>query len=129
MNRSVNEQAIVTSQTPLRLGDCSEPEPDLLVLKPRADFYRNAHPTPSDVLLLIEIADTSLAYDRGIKLPLYAKHGVPEVWIVDLTNNLLRFYRQPQGDTYADITATETPEATPMTLLPGVMVDLKGLLA
>ena len=81
------------------------------------------------MLLLIEIADSTLAYDRGIKLPLYAKYGVPEVWIVDLANNLVRFYRQPQADTYGDITATETPGPTPIALLTGVMVDLKGVLA
>ncbi len=129
LNRAVGEAAVVTCQTPLRLSDRSEPEPDLLVLRPRADFYTQAHPTPADVLLLIEVSDTTLAYDRSIKLPLYAKYGVAEVWIVDLTNNLVRFFRQPQADTYADITATETPGAVPVALLPGVHVELKDVLS
>lgn len=129
LNQAAGTQAIVTGQTPLRLGDYSEPEPDLMVLKPRSDFYKRSHPTSADVLLLIEVADTTLAYDRGIKLPLYARHGIAEVWIVDLANGLLRFFRQPQGDTYADITATETPGLTPVALLPGVNVNLHGVLA
>lgn len=99
------------------------------MLKPRADFYTQAHPTAADVFVLIEVSDTTLAYDRGIKLPLYAQYGVPEVWIVDLTNNLVRFYRQPQADRYGDITATETPGITPMAFLSEVVVDLKGVLA
>jgi Uma2 family endonuclease len=64
------------------------------------------------VLLLIEVADSSLEYDRQVKVPLYARHGVAEAWIVDLENRQIRFFRRPAGDAYADITATETPGAT-----------------
>lgn len=123
-----DDVAIVTCQTPLRLLDHSEPEPDLMLLKPRADRYRDATPTPADVALLIEIAETTLRYDRDVKIPLYARHGVPEVWIIDLVNNLVRFYRRPTGDNYADITATETPGATPVAALPGLAIDLRAIL-
>jgi Uma2 family endonuclease len=121
-------RAIATCQTPLRLSERSEPEPDLMLLRPRADRYCNALPTPSDVRLLIEVSETSLAYDRGIKLPLYARHGIGEVWIVDLENDLVRFFRRPIGDSYADITATETPGPTPLVALPELRLDLTGLL-
>lgn len=122
-----DDVAIATCQTPLRLSEWSEPGPDFMLLKPRADRYRDAMPTPADVLLLIEVADTSLAYDRGVKVPLYAQHGVVEVWIIDLENNLVRFFRQPAGGTYADITATETPGLTPLVTLPKVKLDLREI--
>lgn len=126
---AVGTTVIVSAQNPLRLGDLSEPEPDLMLLEPRADFYAAAHPTAADVLLLIEVADTSARYDREIKLPLYARHGVREVWIVDLEARLVRFFRAPAGDAYTDITASETPGATPIGALPGVAIDLAGVLA
>ncbi len=126
---TVKERAIVSCQLPLRLGDRSEPEPDLMLLRPTPNEYAQAHPTAADVLLLIEVSESTLAFDRGVKLPLYAQHGVPEVWIVDLDNRLVRFFRRPAGASYADITATETPGATPIALLPGVSIDLAGILS
>jgi Uma2 family endonuclease len=128
LQRAVGDRAIVRSQNPLRLGDRSEPEPDLLLLLPRADFYASAHPAAGDVLLLIEVADSSVRYDREVKLPLYARHGIAEVWLVDLEAGMLRFFRGPQGERYTDITGTETPGSTPVAALPGVVVDLAGLL-
>jgi Uma2 family endonuclease len=128
LSAATQGKAIVAVQDPLRLSDDSEPEPDLMLLRPRADFYASAHPGPSDVLLLIEVADSSLEYDRSIKLPLYAHHGVAEVWLVDLDNNVVRFFRGNDGSGYTDITATETPRATPVAALPGITIDLAGVL-
>jgi Uma2 family endonuclease len=126
---TVQGRAIVAVQDPLRLSDASEPEPDLMLLRPRADFYAQAHPGPADVLLLIEVSDSTVAYDRGVKLDLYAKHGVTEVWIIDLDNNVVRFFRSGDGTSYTDITASETPRATPVAALPGLTIDLSGLLS
>jgi Uma2 family endonuclease len=128
LTSAVGTRAILQVQDPLRLGDFSEPEPDLALLKPRDDFYASATPTAADALLVIEVAQTSAAYDRQVKLPLYAAHGVPEVWIVDLDASLVHFYRQPHGDRYLQLTSTETPGPTPVLLLPGVMIDLTGVL-
>lgn len=75
---------VVHIQNPVRISDRSEPEPDVMLLRPRADFYAGKRPAPEDVLLLIEVPDTMLQYDREVKLPLYTRSGVPEVWIVDL---------------------------------------------
>jgi Uma2 family endonuclease len=122
-------QARVTCQLPLRLSDCNEPEPDVMLLRPRDDGYARAHPGPADVLLLIEVADTSARYDREIKLPLYARHGVAEVWIIDLEAGLLRQYRQPADDSYASVESTASPATQSLPGLPGVAVDLSGLLA
>lgn len=128
LSAAAGSRGIVSVQNPLRLSDLSEPEPDLMLLKPRDDFYADAHPTAADVLLLIEVADTSARYDREIKLPLYARHGVHEVWIVDLETRLLRMYREPAGDAYAQATATASPGVTPIAALPGIGIDLTQIL-
>jgi Uma2 family endonuclease len=128
LTSAVGGRAILQVQDPLRLGDFSEPEPDLALLKPRDDFYTGSTPTAADALLVIEVSQTSAAYDRDIKLPLYATHGVPEVWIVDLDAGLVRLYRRPEGARYADVTSTPAPGATPLHMLDGVSIDLTGVL-
>jgi Uma2 family endonuclease len=125
---AVGARAIVSVQNPIRLGDRSEPQPDLALLRPREDFYADAPPTAADTLLVVEVSQATAAYDRQVKVPLYAQHGVPEVWIVDLDFSLVRFYRTPQADRYVDISATETPGPTSVVMLPGVTIDLSGLL-
>jgi Uma2 family endonuclease len=95
--------AIVSVQDPVWLNDHTEPLPDLALLRPRPDYYRNGHPTPGDVLLIIEVADSSLSYDRDVKLPRYALAGIPEVWLVDLAGRRLLRHCQPAGRTYADV--------------------------
>jgi Uma2 family endonuclease len=125
---AVRGQALVWCQLPLHLGDYSEPEPDLMLLQPRADYYADAHPTAADVLLLIEVSDTTARYDRGIKLNLYARHGVCEVWIVDLDNGLMRTYRNPRGDTYTEVQETAQPGWLLPQALPGVRIDASKLL-
>ena len=107
-------RAIVCVQDPLRLAPHSEPEPDLMLLKPRVDFYSEAHPAAEDVLLLIEVCDTTVRYDREVKLPLYARHGVAEVWLVDLETRTVEICRMPQkepGDYAERETVTDGPRA------------------
>lgn len=111
-------QAFIFCQSPLSLPD-SEPEPDLMVAKP-AD-YRHRLPEPADVLLLVEVADSSIRYDRSRKLPLYARHGIPEVWLIDLNARVVEVYREPAGDSYQVVTTPNalTPLAFPeLTLAP-----------
>jgi Uma2 family endonuclease len=98
LSRAIGDAAIVAAQNPIVLGEHSEPQPDIVLLKPRDDFYRRSHPGPDDVLLLIEVADTSAPYDRLVKVPLYARHGIREVWILDLPQKRLEVYRQPRRD-------------------------------
>src|SRR5579862_9904434 len=81
---AVEDRAVVAVQNPVQLDDLSEPRPDFALLKPRDDYYRRSTPRPDDVLLLIEVADSSLAYDRNVKRSLYAWHGIPEFWIVNI---------------------------------------------
>ena len=115
-------------QGSLRLDRHNEPQPDLMLLRPRADFYRTSHPTAADVLLLVEVADSSLAYDRGPKLALYARHGVPEVWIVDLVGRAVEMCRGPGPEGYAERRRVTEGMATP-TLVPGLDIDVAALLA
>jgi Uma2 family endonuclease len=94
------DRAIVRVQNPVRLSTESEPEPDLAILRPRADYYARAHPGPADVLLVIEVADSSLDYDRGRKAEAYARSGIPELWIVDLASEVVFVCRDPRAGSY-----------------------------
>jgi Uma2 family endonuclease len=95
--QAFGQLAVVSNQTPLRLSKYTEPVPDVIVLKPVPDFYASRECRPDDVLFLVEVSDTTLRYDRNIKLPRYAAAGVVEVWIEDLANNLLLVFRNPAG--------------------------------
>ncbi|XSG84354.1 MAG: Uma2 family endonuclease, partial [Methylohalobius sp. ZOD2] len=95
-------RAVVSVQNPLRLSEQSEPQPDLALLKPRADDYQGAAATATDVLLVVEVADTSRDYDRTVKIPLYAQHDIPEAWLIDLPGKVVEVYRDPSPDGYRD---------------------------
>ena len=97
----VEDNAIVWVQNPVRLSDFNEPVPDLALLKPRTDYYAARHPMPEDVLLLIEVADTSLLKDRNVKIPLYARSGVSEVWLVNLPNEVIEGYSEILNGQYS----------------------------
>lgn len=101
--RAASDRSIVRVQSSIRLGD-SEPEPDVTLLKRKDDFYASALPEPADVLLLVEVADTSAGLDRRYKMPLYAKRGIREAWLVDLEAEAVEVYRQPLPDGYAQAT-------------------------
>ena len=92
--------AIVKVQDPVQLGNFSEPQPDLMILRPEPHFYRKRHPTSVDVLLLIEVAESTLNYDRRTKMPLYARYGIVEAWIVNLEQNCIEVYLKPQAAGY-----------------------------
>ncbi len=96
----VAEDATISVQNPVRLGDDSEPEPDLALLRFREDGYASELPTSDDVLLLVEVAETSARYDREVKIPLYARHGVPIVWLVDLEQDVVEVYEEPIDGEY-----------------------------
>lgn len=95
---AIGETALVGSQNPLQIDEHSQTQPDVLVLRLRPDFYRQNHPRPTDVLLLIEVADSSIRFDRDIKAPLYARHGIPEMWLVDLQQRCVEVYRDPDPE-------------------------------
>jgi len=122
--RAVGEDAIVRVQGSVRLGEWSEPQPDLVVLRPSPDFYRARFATGADSFLVIEVSDTTLRYDRDEKVPLYARHGVPEVWVVDVQRTALLVYGDPNDGAYDRHIELERPASVPLTGLPGLVLDL-----
>ena len=98
--KTIGEKAFIWVQTTVVLDKFLVPEPDIALLKPRDDSYATKHPGASDILLIVEVADSSLEYDTTVKLGLYAIVGIPEYWIVDLRNDRLLVYAQPEGDAY-----------------------------
>lgn len=124
---AVGDAAILRPQLPLRLDSYSEPEPDLLLARPRPDEYRKSHPTAPDVLLLIEISDTTWRFDRETKTQLYARHGIPEVWLVGLKQRELYRFRTPQNGEYTELHVIDAPMTMPIVALPDARVDLAQL--
>jgi Uma2 family endonuclease len=118
---------MVSVQGPVQLDDFTEPEPDFALLKPRQDSYQDAHAQPADVLLLIEVADTSLNYDRAVKRALYARHVIPELWIVDLNAGEVEICRQPDASGYAAVTRVARDGLLEPEMLPGVHIQAATL--
>lgn len=100
LERRFGDTVQVSSQNPVRIDEYNNPEPDIALLKPREDFYAEGHPQPQDVLLLIEVADSSLEYDREIKKMLYARAEIVEFWLANLCDNTLEVYVQPKNGNY-----------------------------
>jgi Uma2 family endonuclease len=122
----INGRAVVGVQDPVVLDDWSEPQPDVWLAKYRADFYAG-HPTPADLLLVVEVADTSLGKDRRIKIPMYAAAGVPEVWLADLIANLLHVFRDPHAGEYRDIREWNRGETTAPLAFPELLLRVDEL--
>ncbi len=125
---SLGTTAIVWVQNPIRLDDRSEPQPDVAVLRARPDFYEHAHPGPQDVLLLIEVADISTEIDRGVKLPLFAKAGIGEVWLVDLVGGVVQVCRQPTPQGYQMIRQLQGAEQLSAEALPKLVMSVSEIL-
>jgi len=119
---------ITAAQNPVRLDDHSEPQPDLVLLKPSPDFYRKRHPQPEDVFLLVEVSDTTLLTDREEKLPAYGRAGVPEVWIVNLADLTVEVYREPHFTGYGSKTILRAGDKACPAAFPDVAVDVAELL-
>jgi Uma2 family endonuclease len=125
--QQVGAVGIVSIQNPIRLNDYSEPQPDIAILSPRDDFYTTALATPDDVLLLIEIADSSLAYDREEKLPRYARAHISEVWIIDANRASIEQYTQPIQDEYTQVRKVLYGNHITSAQLPQIIIDTKQL--
>ncbi|MCL5960621.1 MAG: Uma2 family endonuclease [Chloroflexi bacterium] len=100
MVREFGSYAMVSPQNPVYLSEYTEPQPDLALLRRRPDFYTSSHPQPADVYLLVEVADSSADLDRRVKVPIYGRSGIPEVWLVDLEEETVTVYRDPIADGY-----------------------------
>ncbi|MBS0420384.1 MAG: Uma2 family endonuclease [Proteobacteria bacterium] len=121
-------RAVINIQRVFRLSNITEAQPDVIVLKPGRDYHSTKFPTGSDTLLVVEVSDTSFSYDHDIKVPLYAAHDVPEVWIVDLESRCLRLFRGLVDGKYTDVQVVEDPALTPLAGFPDTHINLSGLL-
>jgi Uma2 family endonuclease len=132
LGHRVRGRAIACVQNPIRLDSHSEPQPDFALLRYRPDYYKNALPTPGDVLLLVEIADSSLRYDREIKRkrPLHARHGIPEFWLINVTAGLIEIHREPDAakGLYWNVTTASEGLLAPASF-PEVTLDVRELLS
>lgn len=128
LTAAVGDRVMVRTQWPVRLGSDSEVQPDISVVRAREDYYRTGHPSAADVLLLVEVSDSTLRFDREVKVSLYARCGVPELWVVDLQNEKIHFHRTPAGGKYATLSSAEAPGETAIRSLPGISVNLSKLI-
>ena len=122
--RRDDDSFLIRVQLPLRLGEMSELEPDVAIVRARPDFYSARHPSADDVLLVVEVAESSLAYDRGMKIPLYARSGVPEVWLVDMRDIAVTVHRSPTAAGYEQIEQKGAADAVGPTTLPQVQLQV-----
>lgn len=121
-------RGIVGVKDPVRLSFRSEPQPDLVVLEPRDDFYARAHPLPEEVLLLIEVADASLIFDQHVKVPLYAQAGVRETWLVDLPAQRLVVHTEPTPSGYQQVVELRRGDTATPDALPDLVLHVKEIL-
>jgi len=121
---TLGRKATVFTQLPVVLSEDSEPEPDISILRWRSDDYFSAKPSAQDVYAIIEVASTSLVYDRRVKLPLYARVGVPEVWIVNVQARELEVYRNPKGEDYAERQILQPTDRISLLAFPDVEIPL-----
>ena len=128
LKSALSGRALINIQRVFRLSNITEAQPDLIVLKPNRDYHSAKFPTGSDTLLVIEVSDTTFSYDHDIKVPLYAAHDVPEVWIVDLESRCVRFFRTLVDGKYTDVQVVEIPGMTRLAGLRDTNIDLSGLL-
>src|ERR1700730_7995663 len=117
---------LVSTQNPIQIPPYSQPQPDIVLLRPRADTYCSALPQPSDVLLLIEVADSSLEWDRDVKIPMYGRYGVIESWLVDLDHRTVTVFRDPARDGYRSAVPIHEGAASPAQL-PDIAIALDDL--
>src|SRR6266852_2896888 len=126
--RIVGDSAIVGVQGSVRLDEYDEPQPDLYLLRPKADFYSSRHAGPADIFLIIEVADSSLDYDQDIKMHLYAETRVPEYWVVDIQNDRLIAYSDFQKKTYRSVREFHRGDVLTPQLLPDCRIPVEILL-
>ncbi len=126
--RGIGDRANVYPQLPVRLGDRSLPEPDLALLKVRSNFYKDAYPREGDVLLVVEVADTSLRSDRMVKLRLYARFGIAEYWIINIPEGCFEVYRTPDGSGYQEFRRYVPGEQVAPQAFPDLIIEVATLL-
>jgi Uma2 family endonuclease len=127
LKHAAGDRALVRVRLPVRLDETSEPHPDVALVKPRTNHYRASHPTPADTLLVIEVSDSTLRDDLDVKAPLYAAHGVPEVWVLDVEAGELHVFRALVAGKYTDVSVLKQPGMLAPEGRPDLQIDLSEL--
>lgn len=122
LERLIGDKAIVSTQNPIGLSEFSEPQPDIAVLQPSADFYEDWLAEPKDVFFIVEVSDTTLRFDREVKVPLYAACDIPEVWLLDVDGRQLTVFSQPEGNCYLRQASYGPDDRIPLSAFPGELV-------
>jgi Uma2 family endonuclease len=125
---TLSTSAIVWVQNPIRLEDYAEPQPDIALLQPREDFYTRSHPRPADVLLIVEVAETSIRYDRGAKMRQYARAGIADLWVADFEGECVWVYREPMGDSYRVVRRVRRGQRIAPLAFPELSISVDDLL-
>lgn len=128
MREAAQGRFLVRTQNPIVLNDFSEPQPDVAVLKFRQDHYRSAHPRPDDIVLVVEVAETTVHFDRRVKIPLYARAGIPEALLFNLPDNRLEYFSRPEMGVYQENRILNRGERFESTNVPGLMLDIEMIL-
>lgn len=128
LSRLAGRKMIVSVQNPIHIDEFSAPQPDVALLRWREDFYAGSHPAAPDVLIVIEVADTSVEYDRKKKLPLYARAGIPEVWLANLPEDRFEIHAQPRDGEYHSVTIVRRDESINSPTVAGLTVNVSEIL-
>jgi Uma2 family endonuclease len=123
------DSAIVRVQGSVRLDLYSEPEPDIVLLRPRSDFYASRHPGPAEILLIVEVAESSIDYDRDVKSRVYARSGVQEYWLADLNENVVFCHSGIEDGTYRNVRRYTRGQLLAPLLLPECVVSTDDLIS
>jgi Uma2 family endonuclease len=124
----LSKSVIVSCQNPVELNDNSEPQPDISLLRRKADFYESGHPKSQDILLVVEVADTTVESDRQIKIPLYAENGIVEVWLVDINQQCIEVYREPSPNGYQNIQRFMRGQNLSILAFPEIIISVNEVL-
>ena len=124
----LGDRVLLGVQDPIVVDDHSEPEPDISVLRPRPDDYSTSHPTPEDIFLVVEVADSSAPFDRFKKIPVYARNGIPEVWLIDLTTDRIEVYREPSAMSYRDVRQLKAGDRLVPLTFPDLVLEVGEIL-
>jgi Uma2 family endonuclease len=128
LTQLLGTQVILSPQNPIELGEKSQPEPDIVLLQPRQDFYESGHPQVRDIFLLVEVADSTIETDRDIKIPLYAEAGIIEVWLVDLSAECIEVYRQPTTNGYENVQKLLRNQNLSIQTFPNIAIGVNEVL-
>jgi Uma2 family endonuclease len=126
--RGIGDKVVVSVQNPAFMDRYNLPQPDLVLIRPRESFYGGGKPSPEDVVLLIEVSDSSLRFDRKVKVPIYARSAIREVWIVDLQSQVIHVYRGPKGNTYTSVETRQRNELVSPDAFPEFSVAVSELI-